>query len=182
MRLAFGSLVRSWGSILFALGLGVAGASCSGTIGDVSHGGSSSASGSTGSGATGTGGSSTGAGGSGPGVPDAIGWSTRFPRLSHAQWESTVQDLFRLPAPTGLSKAFSPDPSTRFDTSLAERKVSSNFWLDYQTAAETLGKQIVSDAAQLAKIVPANAPTDVVERGRALIADFGRRAFRRPLS
>jgi hypothetical protein len=172
MWLANGSLVRGWIFVLFALGAG-----CTGKIGDVGQNGPHG----SGSG-TGTGGPATGSGGSGPGVPDSIGWSTRFPRLSHPQWESTVQDLFRLAAPSGLSKAFSPDPTTRFDTNVEQRKVSSNLWLDYQTAAEAMAKQIVSDPAKLAKILPPNPPADVVERGRAFLTDFGTRAFRRPLT
>jgi hypothetical protein len=93
-----------------------------------------------------------------------------------------VQDLFRLAAPSGLSKSFSPDPTTRFDTNVEQRKVSSNLWLDYQTAAEALAKQIVGDPAKLAKILPANPPTDAVAKARALLADFGTRAFRRPMT
>src|SRR5262245_60401427 len=34
----------------------------------------------------------------------------RFPRLSHAQWERTIADLFQLDGPTGLSASFTPDP------------------------------------------------------------------------
>ena len=177
MRLANGPLVRSFLPALAAAGLALVASACTGKIGDVGASGGPNGGTGTGAGTT-TGGPSTGTGG---GAPESIGWSTRFPRLSHPQWESTVQDLFRLAAPTGLSGSFTPDPTTRFDTNIEQRKVSSNLWLDYQTAAEAIGKLVVSDAAKLAKILPANAPTEVAGRGRAFIADFGRRAFRRPL-
>src|SRR6188474_955812 len=36
--------------------------------------------------------------------------TTRFFRLTHTQWESTVQDLLDLPEPTGLSSEFRADP------------------------------------------------------------------------
>lgn len=114
--------------------------------------------------------------------PDGSGTTTRFPRLSHSQWENTVQDLFLLDAPSGLATAFSPDPTSRFDTNVDLRKVGPPQWTDYQTAAESLANRVVRDAAQLNRIVPANLPSDPTERARTFISSFGARAFRRPLT
>jgi hypothetical protein len=131
---------------------------------------------------TGTGGSGGPTGTAGSTGADVLGWTTRFPRLSHPQWENTTQDLFLLGATTGLSGAFTPDPATRFDTDVVQRKIAANLWSDYQTAAETLAQQVVADPAKLAKILPATLPADVAQRGRAFITAFGRRAFRRPMT
>src|SRR5262245_33479180 len=63
--------------------------------------------------------------------------STRFPRMSHKQWENTVVDLFQLGAPTGLSSAFAPDPlgGKAFDNNTDSLQVTQNLWGDYQVAA-----------------------------------------------
>ncbi len=115
-------------------------------------------------------------------LANGTGQSTRFPRLSHSQWENTVQDLFHLDARSGLAASFSPDPTSRFDTNTDLRKVGPNQWTDYQTAAETLASRIVDDPGQLARITPSNMPTDPTERARAFVAELGPRAFRRPLT
>lgn len=110
--------------------------------------------------------------------------SSRAPRLSHAQWENTVVDLFSLPSPTGLSTSFAPDPlgGKAFDNNEASLSVSSNLWADYQTAAEEVATMVTGDAALLAKIVPADLPSDPIAKRDAWIAQFGKRAFRRPLA
>lgn len=112
-----------------------------------------------------------------PGV-DGVGWMTRLPRLSHAQWENTVRDLLRLDAAPGLSATFSLDPDDKtFDTFTA-RTVSANLWNDYQRAAETLAERVTGDPAALQRILPAAAPEDAA----TFVAELGLRAFRRPLS
>jgi hypothetical protein len=113
-----------------------------------------------------------------------ISESSRFPRLSHAQWENTIVDLFYLDAPTGLSSAFAPDPlgGKAFDNNEASLSVTPNLWGDYQTAAETIGQMVTADPALLARIVPADLPADPAARKTAWITTFGKRAFRRPLS
>ncbi len=102
----------------------------------------------------------------------------RFPRLTHAQWEATVQDLFRLPAPSGLSSTFQPDPQLgRFENNVARLGMTSNLWRDYQRAAELLAERVVDDPALLAALVPDGSAADA----RQLVPSFGLRAFRRPL-
>jgi hypothetical protein len=101
----------------------------------------------------------------------------RFPRLTHTQWENTVQDLFYLTAPLGYADTFQQDPPLgRFDNNVARLTVTSGHWSDYQRAAELVAEAVTEDSAILASILPAD--TDP----RAFIEQFGRRALRRPLS
>jgi hypothetical protein len=108
---------------------------------------------------------------------EGIAWTTRFPRLSHEQWENTVRDLLRLPERPGLAATFSTDPDdSRFDN-YGERIVSSNLWADYQRAAEAVAADVAGDPQKLARIRPAGSSSDA----RAFVTELGRRAFRRPL-
>jgi hypothetical protein len=130
-----------------------------------------------------------GAGGSGGGtmMPDAAtGMPTgpvtsRAMRLSNAQWERTVQDLFRLSQPLGLSASFVSDPQIgAFDTYGGALVVDSNRFSDYQAAAETVAKKVAHDPQMLATLAPAAA--DQATRKTNFLRDFGLRAFRRPLT
>ncbi len=113
-------------------------------------------------------------------IASAPGPSTRFARLTHQQWENTVRDLLRLSAPAGLSSAFVAEPlRSSFDTNGGILAVSPDLWSDYQTAAETLARQVSRDAKRLAAIAPAGDPA---ARPRAFVEGFGLRAFRRPLT
>jgi hypothetical protein len=112
---------------------------------------------------------------SGP-IASVPGPSTRFARLTHQQWENTVRDLLRLSAPAGLSSSFVAEPlRSSFDTNGGILAVSPDLWSDYQSAAETLARQVARDPKRLAAISPNADP-------RAFIDGFGRRAFRRPLT
>lgn len=102
----------------------------------------------------------------------------RFPRLSHVQWENTIQDLFRLQQPLDLANGFDADPPLgRFDNNVNRLKVTSGLWQDYQRAAEVVAETVTQDADTLATIVPGTADGDE----RAFIESFGARALRRPL-
>jgi hypothetical protein len=101
----------------------------------------------------------------------------RFPRLSHAQWEQTVKDLFGLPEESGLSSSFTPDPQLgRFDNNIARLTISSGLWRDYQLAAEQIAARVTGDAALYAKLL-GDATT-----AQDFVARFGLHAFRRPLT
>jgi hypothetical protein len=116
------------------------------------------------------------------GVPEALPQTSRYPRLSHVQWENTVQDLFFLPAPTGFSKLFIGDPvSGGFDNNSEALKVGATLWTDYQRGAELVAELVTSDPALLAKVAP-QIDGDSDTQARAFITAFGRRAYRRPLS
>jgi len=162
---------------LLALPLLVA-LSCTGQIGDDDP---------AGGGPNGTG-SGTTTGGSGGGsfngtVVSQPGVTSRFVRLNHQQWENTVRDLLRIAAPLGLSTAFVAEPlRSTFDTNGSLLSVNADLWQDYQTAAETLAAKIAHDPKLLAAIVPSGAPSDLAGKAKALIQDFGRRVYRRPLT
>jgi hypothetical protein len=120
-------------------------------------------------------------------VPSAF---TRVPRLTHAQWENTVHDLFRMDDATELSAGaaeafagFDADPPLGdFDRDARRLKVTAGLWRDYQRAAEELAAQMTASSAVLDRWLPAGLPDSGAERRRAFIEQFGRRAFRRPLS
>lgn len=117
------------------------------------------------------------------GAQEAPVETSRFPRLSHLQWENTVQDLLHLPAPPGLSASFTGDTlGGIFDNNEAALLVTPGLWADYQLAAEELSAEVTSDAAKLAKLLPESAPTDPAARAKAFIEHTGRRAYRRPLT
>jgi len=149
--------------LAFALtlsGIAASGSSCVGNIGD------------------------PGAGANGPGGDVQVVPHSRFPRLSHRQWENTVQDLLHLDAPTGLSTAFYPDPlgGKAFDNNESVLQVTPQLWAAYETAAEKVATMVMDDPAKLAKVLPANLPTDPAAKKAAFIDDFGLHAFRRPLT
>lgn len=124
--------------------------------------------------------------GDGDGDGDAALETTRFPRLSHLQWENTIRDLFYLDGHTGFSSLFIGDPSSgKFDNTAADLDVTSTLWADYQRAAEQVADLIVGDGNLLAAIVPADLPQDGNDpsvQARAWIEQFGARAYRRPLT
>src|SRR5689334_12857115 len=71
---------------------------------------------------------------------------SRYPRLSHAQWENTVRDLLYLDAIPGLSESFTGDPlGGYFDNNEAVLQVTPGLWADYQQAAEELSAMVTSD-------------------------------------
>jgi uncharacterized protein DUF1592/uncharacterized protein DUF1588/uncharacterized protein DUF1595/uncharacterized protein DUF1585/uncharacterized protein DUF1587 len=157
------------------------GAGAAGGVGGAGGAGGAGAAG--GVGGAGGAGATGGAGGAGGGsLPNSVGWSTRYPRLTHAQWENTTRDLLRLDQPSGLSATFAPDPVTRFDTSTRDRKVSAALFADYQEVAEQLAATVTHDSAKLARILPAGLPTTDPARAQAFVEAFGKRAFRRPLT
>lgn len=117
-------------------------------------------------------------------TPNGVGYSTRFPKLSNAQWERSVQDLLRLDQPSNLSDSFTQEPGDKgYDNvGAATLTVSGDAWTRYQSAAETLAEQVSADAAKLAKILPSGTFANDTARGDAFIAQFGARAYRRPLT
>lgn len=110
--------------------------------------------------------------------------STRLYRLTHAQWENTVQDLFYLPEATGLSEGFRTDPAIGgfvFDNNAATLEVDQALWQSYQRGAVTVAQTVTNDPALLAAIVPPDAG-DAGARALQLVTELGPRAYRRPLT
>ncbi len=136
---------------------------------------------------TGTIGDGTGLGDGGKGPVDPITEAvqsletTRFPRLSHRQWDNTVRDLFGLDL--GASVSFTGDPlGGVFDNNEDKLLVSPAHWQDYQTAAEEVAAMVAADPALVAFISPSSLPSDPTEAARAFVTTFGQRAYRRPLT
>jgi len=128
-------------------------------------------------------GGSSEAGTGGPDAhPEVVGHS-RFARLSHQQWENTVQDLFHLSEPTGISKTFYPDPlgGKAFDNNESVLDVTPQLWAGYESAAEKVATMVMDDPAIFASIMPPDLPTDAAAKKKAFIEGFGLRAYRRPL-
>lgn len=119
-----------------------------------------------------------------PGKPNGVGYSTRFAKLTNAQWERSVRDLLRLDQPTNLSDEFTQEAGDKgYETvAAATLTVSGDAWTRYQTAAETLAAQVTGDAAKLNKILPTGTFANDAARGEAFITQFGARAYRRPLT
>ena len=101
----------------------------------------------------------------------------RLVRLTNGQWAQSVQDVLKLTAPSGLERDFqSPVASTTdFTNNELVLAVDQRAAADFQSAAESLAKQVTSSASVLAQIYSG---TDAA----GFIATLGRRAFRRPLT
>lgn len=102
-------------------------------------------------------------------------------RLSQPQWANSVRDLVQLPAPGDLTLP-TADAVVRLDNEADSLFVNQPLHDDLQAAAERLAAQVAGDATAIARLLPANAPTDATGRATAFIQAFGRRAYRRPLT
>jgi hypothetical protein len=102
-----------------------------------------------------------------PGVPE----TSRLPRLSHAQYDNTVQDLLFL-ADARPSTALPPQTIGSID----ERA-----WEGYQAAAATLAATAMAGESR-ERILPCEPSGDGSACAQEMITSFGRRAFRRPLT
>ncbi|MFZ1863657.1 MAG: DUF1592 domain-containing protein [Polyangiales bacterium] len=117
------------------------------------------------------------------GATGELAAATAFPRLTHAQWENTVQDFLRLGQPPNLAGTFEPDTRVSFfDNNAKALRISGDLWSDYQAAAEQLADAVTADAAALERLLPAGLPTDPTQQAGAIVSDLGRRAYRRSLS
>lgn len=126
------------------------------------------------------GGSGPGGGGGGSTAQGAA--APRVSRLTHFQWANSVQDLLYLDAPPVQTANFTPDAIIGFDTNASQLWVSNTLRESYESAAEALATQVAGNAQALAKLIPANAPTEPTARAQAFIESFGLRAYRRPLT
>ncbi|MFT5359415.1 MAG: hypothetical protein ACI9KE_006658, partial [Polyangiales bacterium] len=107
--------------------------------------------------------------------------SSRVPRLTHPQWSSTVRDLFHQDTPSEASRDFDLDIASNGDFTTSHRRLfmTAGLWRDYQRAVEEVAEQMTADDA-INDWLPA-APSDAATRD-AFIAEFGLRAYRRPLT
>lgn len=110
--------------------------------------------------------------------------SPRLYRLTHEQWENTVQDLFGLPEPTGLSELLRDDPQVGgflFDNDATSLVVDEALWTGYRIAAGQIADQVTTDPDVLAGLVPPEGGSEA-ERIDTFVREFVERAYRRPPS
>jgi hypothetical protein len=112
-----------------------------------------------------------------PLVPSAA--DTRLARLSHRQYQRTVQDL--LGVRESLALTFAPDALNGFgfDTSNAFR-VDPRLGPQYRSMAEALAQRASSDPAIFGRIVPCDGAAPGCRD--QFVRSFVERAFRRPLT
>ena len=106
--------------------------------------------------------------------------NTRFYRLTHAQWENTVRDLFGLADITGFSSEFRPDAEESgyiYANNAQATEVDEALWAGYQRAANDVAEMVVVlQPALMDNILSTPGDAD------AFVREFGRRVFRRPLT
>lgn len=104
---------------------------------------------------------------------------SRFVRLTHRQYDNTVADL--LAVTEGPGSTFIPDPAIGgFSNNAEQLRVNDPLARDYRRAAEELAASLAADTPRLMSIVPCD-PT-AATCASDFIAEFGAKAFRRPLT
>ncbi len=106
----------------------------------------------------------------------------RVARLSRQQWSNAVRDLLKLTDISDIDSGVTGDALIGFDNEADALFVTEQLRAQLFDAAEKLADKVTGDATALARLVPANAPTDAAGKAKAFITAFGQRAFRRPLT
>jgi hypothetical protein len=121
---------------------------------------------------------SSGAGGS-VSSQQSVAVVTRVARLTHAQYDNTVDALLGVTDKPATS--FAPDAAEgyAFDNGINLR-VDGRLGPQYRAAAEELAEKVAADSAFLARFVACTEQS--AGCSDQLIAELGKRAFRRPLS
>lgn len=125
-------------------------------------------------------GGTTSAGG-GPQVAALVA-TPRVARLSRLQWERSVREVLRLSDISAITDIVTGDALVGLDNEAEALRVGPQLRADYEKAARALADLVTMDPSALARIEPTAAPTEPTARAKALIADLGLRAYRRPLS
>ncbi|MCA9600991.1 MAG: DUF1592 domain-containing protein [Myxococcales bacterium] len=109
--------------------------------------------------------------------------STRFARLTHEQWENTIEELFHLDEPSGLVGELRTDTAggSLFANEGSLLEVDAALWGGYQRAASAMAERLLAEPALLASIVPPD-EGDAEARAEAFVKAFGMRAYRRELT
>jgi hypothetical protein len=134
---------------------------------------------------TGTLGDPSGEGVNGDGAPLCVKGGTpgpypRLVRLTHAQYDNTVSDLFG--APLTPSASFIKDPAfAGFTNNAAGLLTSDRLARDYRRAAEELAEYVSASPDILAQIIPCTPAGDGEACAREFVQSFGRRLYRRPI-
>lgn len=106
-----------------------------------------------------------GAGLCAPGIPP----TSQLPRLTNAQYESTVFDLVGV---EGTAAMLAPDTES----------VDQRAWDGYRVAAQTIAAEVMADPTLKARVVTCMPEGDGAACAAQIIRSFGQRAFRRPLT
>jgi hypothetical protein len=106
----------------------------------------------------------------------------RIARLSRSQWTNTVRELLKLEDISEIDEGVTGDALIGFDSEADALFVTEQLRRQLEDAAEQLADQVTADPDALARLEPANAPADEAGRASAFVAEFGARAFRRPLT
>lgn len=104
-------------------------------------------------------------------TPGVVPGTSQLPLLTNAQYDNTLRDLVGV-TPTVPSTQLAPDGNV----------VDQRKWERYQATAATLAAEIMADAEARAKAITCTPSGSGDECAAHLIADFGSRAFRRPLT
>src|SRR4029079_2291099 len=108
--------------------------------------------------------------------------TARVARLSRQQWSNAVRDLLKVTDISDIDSAVTGDALMGFDNEADDLFVTEQLRAQLFDASEKLADKVPGDATALARLVPANAPTDTAGKAKAFITAFGQRAFRRPLT
>jgi hypothetical protein len=139
--------------------------------------------GGNGSGGNGTGGNGSGGNGAVVPAPERTWPTPAFARLTHAQWENTVVDVFGLEASEArsLSATFRDDPAGSgylFDNHTVALSVDEVLWTAYRRAAGDIGALLFEDDGRRAAFVGRYGGED---DAATFVAQLGAAVHRRPL-
>ena len=124
----------------------------------------------------------------GPSAPTPVGCrlaetiapSPAIVRLSHSQYRNSLRDLFG-ELPTEVERLpVDPRPKEAFGNEANGLSVSDDLGKVYRQAAESLAGRLLANAEKALEL--AGCATPAPSCGDTFVSQFGRRAFRRPLS
>jgi hypothetical protein len=104
--------------------------------------------------------------------------SSQVPRLSNAEYDRTIRDLLGL---THLAAADGVVPSTRLATDQAGG-ITDLAWANYKDVADKIATQVIGDPTLRANFLKCTPVAGDNTCFSSTIVEFGRRAFRRPLT
>jgi len=100
---------------------------------------------------------------------DGVPGTSQIPRLTNSQYSRTVYDLLETFDPGLLAAEQVGD-------------ITQSIWTGYNASADALALTVMGDAALKAKFLKCTPTGDGTECLKSTVKDFGRRAFRRPLT
>ena len=92
----------------------------------------------------------------------------RMARLSRQQWSNAVRDLLKLTDISDIDSGVTGDALMGFDNEADALFVTEQLRAQLFDASEKLADKVTGDATALARLVPANAPTDTAGQGQGV--------------